>query len=105
MIALSCSEARDLACNLLDGELSPELAQAVDEHLTGCPTCPALHSALLTVRGEHGMQARTAPCHHQFMTMAICAFTRISAGARRGRGKIEQRTLRSIKGIALATSA
>ena len=52
MIALSCSEARDLACNLLDGELSPELEQAVDEHLTGCPTCPALHSALLTVRGE-----------------------------------------------------
>jgi RNA polymerase sigma-70 factor, ECF subfamily len=49
MIPLSCAEARDLASDLLDGELSPELEQAVDEHVTACPTCPALYRALLAV--------------------------------------------------------
>jgi predicted anti-sigma-YlaC factor YlaD len=52
MMALSCSEARDLASDLLDGELSPELERAVDEHVAGCPTCPALYRALLAVHRE-----------------------------------------------------
>jgi predicted anti-sigma-YlaC factor YlaD len=52
MMALSCAEARDLASDLLDGELSPELEQAVDEHVAGCPTCPALYRALLAVHRE-----------------------------------------------------
>jgi RNA polymerase sigma-70 factor, ECF subfamily len=52
MMALSCAEARDLASDLLDGELSLELQQAVDEHVTGCPTCPALYRALLAVHRE-----------------------------------------------------
>jgi RNA polymerase sigma-70 factor, ECF subfamily len=52
MIALSCAEARDLASDLLDGELSPELERAVDEHVNGCPTCPALYRALLAVHRE-----------------------------------------------------
>ena len=52
MAALSCSEARDLASDLLDGELSPELERAVDEHVTGCPTCPGLYRALLAVHRE-----------------------------------------------------
>jgi len=51
-MALSCSEARDLASDLLDGELSPELERAVDEHVTGCPTCPGLYRALLVVHRE-----------------------------------------------------
>ncbi len=52
MVALSCAEARDLASDLLDGELSAELARAVDEHVGGCPTCPALYRALLAVHRE-----------------------------------------------------
>ena len=52
MMALSCAEARDLASDLLDGELSPELERAVDEHVGGCPTCPALYRALLAVHRE-----------------------------------------------------
>ncbi len=51
-MALSCAAARDLASDLLDGELSPELEHAVDEHITGCPTCPALYRALLVVHRE-----------------------------------------------------
>jgi RNA polymerase sigma-70 factor, ECF subfamily len=52
MMALNCAEARDLASDLLDGQLSPELVQAVDEHVSGCPTCPALYRALLAVHRE-----------------------------------------------------
>ena len=52
MTALSCAEARDLASDLLDGELSPELERAVDEHVTGCPTCPGLYRALLALHRE-----------------------------------------------------
>lgn len=52
MMALSCAEARDLASDLLDGELSSELERAVDEHVTGCPTCPGLYRALLTLHRE-----------------------------------------------------
>ena len=52
MMALSCGEARDLASDLLDGELSPEQERAVDEHVAGCPTCPSLYRALLAVHRE-----------------------------------------------------
>jgi RNA polymerase sigma-70 factor, ECF subfamily len=52
MTELSCAEARDLASDLLDGELSPELERAVDEHVTGCPTCPGLYRALLAVHRQ-----------------------------------------------------
>lgn len=52
MMVLSCAEARDLASDLLDGELNPELARAVDDHVTGCPTCPALYRGLLAVHRE-----------------------------------------------------
>lgn len=52
MRTLDCAEARDLASDLLDGELSPELERAVDEHVASCPTCPALYRALLAVHRE-----------------------------------------------------
>ena len=52
MRTLDCAEARDLASDLLDGELGPELERAVDEHVAGCPTCPALYRALLAVHRE-----------------------------------------------------
>lgn len=52
MMVLSCAEARDLASDLLDGELTGDLEQAVDEHVTRCPTCPALYRALLAVHRQ-----------------------------------------------------
>lgn len=48
-MSLSCAEARDLASDLLDGELSPDLVRAVDEHVARCSSCPGLYRALLVV--------------------------------------------------------
>ena len=58
MMALSCAEARDLASDMLDGELSSELERAVDEHVAGCPTCPALYRAMLAIHRELKRQRR-----------------------------------------------
>jgi predicted anti-sigma-YlaC factor YlaD len=52
MAALSCAEARDLACNLLDGELPAQTARLVEEHVAGCPSCPGLYRALVAVHRE-----------------------------------------------------
>lgn len=52
MAALSCEEARDLACDLLDGELTVETARQVEEHVAGCPRCPGLYRALVAVYRE-----------------------------------------------------
>jgi RNA polymerase sigma-70 factor, ECF subfamily len=52
MAGLSCAEARDLACDLLDGELTAETARLVEEHVAGCQTCPGLYRALVAVHRE-----------------------------------------------------
>jgi hypothetical protein len=52
MATLSCEEARDLACDLLDGELPAETARLVEEHVAGCPSCPGLYRALVAVHGS-----------------------------------------------------
>jgi RNA polymerase sigma-70 factor, ECF subfamily len=52
MAALTCAEARDLASDLLDGELTADLARQVEEHVAGCPTCPNLYRALVAVYRE-----------------------------------------------------
>lgn len=51
MRVLSCAEARDLASELIDGELGPEDAASVEAHVAGCSTCPNLYRALLAVTG------------------------------------------------------
>jgi RNA polymerase sigma-70 factor (ECF subfamily) len=65
MAALSCAEARDLASDLLDGDLAPEIARLVQEHVASCPSCPSLYRALVAVHGELGrlreVEARDGP--------------------------------------------
>jgi len=52
MAALTCAEARDLASDLLDGDLEADLARQVEEHVARCPTCPGLYRALVAVHRE-----------------------------------------------------
>jgi RNA polymerase sigma-70 factor (ECF subfamily) len=49
---LECGEARDLASDLIDGELEEELAAAVKHHVATCPTCPALYRAMVQVHSR-----------------------------------------------------
>lgn len=46
---LSCVEARDLACDLIDGELTPDQTRRLEEHIETCPTCPNLYRSLVAV--------------------------------------------------------
>ncbi|GAC1320532.1 MAG: hypothetical protein NVSMB16_15710 [Acidimicrobiales bacterium] len=49
---LSCSEARALVSDYIDGDLDPATALAVDEHLASCTTCPPLAKALIGLLAE-----------------------------------------------------
>ena len=51
MRVLSCEEARNLASDLIDGELGRDDAAAVEAHVADCPTCPHLYRALVAVTG------------------------------------------------------
>ncbi len=46
---LSCAEARDLACDLIDGELILDQTRRLEEHIETCPTCPNLYRSLVAV--------------------------------------------------------
>ncbi len=52
MRQLGCAEARDLASDLIDGELSAELTADVENHVANCRTCPALYRALVSVHAR-----------------------------------------------------
>jgi len=52
MAGLTCAEARDLASDLLDGEVAADLARQVEEPVARCPTCPRLYRALVAVHRE-----------------------------------------------------
>jgi predicted anti-sigma-YlaC factor YlaD len=52
MRVLSCAEARDLASDLLDGEIGEEDKQAVLAHVGSCLTCPGLYRAMVLVRTQ-----------------------------------------------------
>jgi len=49
MKVLSCAEARDLACDLIDGELAEADVENLESHVAGCSTCPALYRSLIAV--------------------------------------------------------
>ena len=52
MRELDCAEARDLASDLIDGELSADLAAAVEHHVANCLSCPALYRAMVSVHSR-----------------------------------------------------
>lgn len=51
-IELDCCAARELAIDLLDGDLDEATARAVRNHVATCPSCPQLYRALVLVRDE-----------------------------------------------------
>jgi len=58
---LSCAEARDLTCDLIDGELTPDQTRRLEEHIETGQTCPNLYRSLVVVtkslRQREGMQS------------------------------------------------
>lgn len=46
MTTFSCTEARALVSDYIDGELSPHLARALEAHLQTCSSCPPLYASL-----------------------------------------------------------
>jgi RNA polymerase sigma-70 factor (ECF subfamily) len=53
-VPLSCWDARIRVSDYLNGELSQEKGQLVEEHLRTCPTCPPLYAALVGVKAQLG---------------------------------------------------
>lgn len=47
MTDLTCSQARALVSDYIDGELAPSLAEALEGHLLTCPSCPPLYASLV----------------------------------------------------------
>jgi RNA polymerase sigma-70 factor, ECF subfamily len=56
---LSCQAARTLVSAYMNQELDAEHAQAVEAHIQGCPSCPALYASLLAV--QHRLRAAPHP--------------------------------------------
>jgi predicted anti-sigma-YlaC factor YlaD len=52
MRVLSCAEVRDLASDLLDGEIGDDDKEAVLAHVGSCRTCPGLYRAMVLVHAE-----------------------------------------------------
>ena len=51
---LTCGQARNLASEMLDGDLSAEDEAAVKDHVAGCQTCPGLYRAMVEVHDRLG---------------------------------------------------
>lgn len=49
MVTLTCTQARGLIFDYLDGELDPATARAVERHRDRCQNCPPLVSAILAM--------------------------------------------------------
>lgn len=50
-VPLSCWEARRKVSDFLDHEVDDATAAALQTHLAGCPTCPALYASLVAATG------------------------------------------------------
>lgn len=53
-VPLRCWDARRHVSDYLDDALDPSTRAAVEAHVAGCPTCPALVSALVSTTGALG---------------------------------------------------
>ena len=45
MTELTCPHARSMVSDYIDGELPPDQARSLEEHLETCPFCPPLSPA------------------------------------------------------------
>jgi len=50
-VPLNCWTARSRVGDYLEGELAPTERQRLEQHLAGCPTCPALYAGIVGVTG------------------------------------------------------
>lgn len=48
MTVLSCTEARSLVSDYIDGELDASAARDLESHLQTCAYCPPLYASLVT---------------------------------------------------------
>jgi RNA polymerase sigma-70 factor (ECF subfamily) len=48
-VPLRCWDARAHVSDYLDGDIDPDVARRVEQHLETCPTCPPLYAALVGV--------------------------------------------------------
>ncbi|GAC1581610.1 MAG: hypothetical protein NVS3B24_18450 [Candidatus Dormibacteria bacterium] len=55
---LTCGEARNLASEMLDGELSAADEAAVKDHVASCQTCPGLYKAMVEVHARLAAMGR-----------------------------------------------
>jgi RNA polymerase sigma-70 factor (ECF subfamily) len=53
-VPLRCWDARSRVSDYLDGDVDPQTAAALEQHLETCPTCPPLVAALVGVRDRMG---------------------------------------------------
>ena len=52
MTELSCPLARSMVSDYIDGELPPDQARSLEEHLQTCPFCPPLYASLVETLAE-----------------------------------------------------
>ena len=61
MGTLSCAEARDLASDLLGGDLGAVQVALVEAYVAGCATCPNLYLALVAINSHFRRQRKLGP--------------------------------------------
>ena len=52
MTELSCPHARSMVSDYIDGDLDPDQARSLEEHLKTCPFCPPLYASLVETLAE-----------------------------------------------------
>ncbi len=52
MTELSCPEARSMVSDYIDGDLPPNQARSLEEHLETCAFCPPLYASLVETLTE-----------------------------------------------------
>lgn len=52
MTELACPQARSMVSDYIDGELPPDQARALEEHLETCPNCPPVYASLVETLAE-----------------------------------------------------